>query len=136
MAESLPCSDGKSHLTTHYCSYLASWAKEISWQSVASRFRTSWQTVCRAVQSVAAYGLKNRKIDHVEAIGLDEVLWHKGHEYLTLVYQIDIGYRRLHHAEVRQGYRQGSTRTCNSCGTKRITPCHGHFTPNSLHKSR
>jgi len=95
VAESLPWSDGKSHLTTHYCSYLASWAKEISWQSVASRFRTSWQTVCRAVQGVVAYGLKNRKIDHVEAIGLDEVQWHKGHEYLTLVYQIDIGYRRL-----------------------------------------
>jgi transposase len=95
VAEALPWSDGKSHLTTHYCSYLASWAKEMSWQSVANRFRTSWQTVFRSVQAVVAYGLANRKIDNVTAIGVDEIQWHKGHQYLTLVYQIDIECKRL-----------------------------------------
>jgi len=95
VAEALPWSDGKSHLTTHYCSYLAGWAKEMSWKSVAERFRTSWQTVFRAVQTVVAYGLTNRKIDNVTAMGVDEIQWHKGHEYLTLVYQIDAECRRL-----------------------------------------
>jgi len=95
IVEAVPWSDGKSHLTIHYCNYLAGWAKEMSWKTVAARFRTSWQTVCRAVQSIVAYGLEHRRIDNVEAVGLDEIQWHDGHKYLTLVYQIDLGCRRL-----------------------------------------
>lgn len=95
VVEKLPWSDGKSHLTLHYCKYLAGWAKEISWQSAADRFRTSWQTVCRAVKSIVEYGLENRKVDNVAALGVDEIHWHKGQDYLTLVYQIDAGCRRL-----------------------------------------
>ncbi len=30
-------------------------------------------------------------------IGVDEVAWQKGHHYLTLVYQIDTGQKRLLH---------------------------------------
>ena len=32
---------------------------------------------------------------HVTAIGIDEIAWKKGHKYLTLVYQLDAGCRRL-----------------------------------------
>ena len=31
----------------------------------------------------------------MEAIGIDEVLWHKGYQFLTVVYQIDQRVRRL-----------------------------------------
>jgi transposase len=31
----------------------------------------------------------------VNAIGVDEIAWRKGHQYLTLVYQIDAGRIRL-----------------------------------------
>ena len=34
-------------------------------------------------------------IDEVTALGIDEVQYHKGHKYMTLVYQIDVGSRRL-----------------------------------------
>jgi transposase len=34
-------------------------------------------------------------MDGVEAIGVDEIQWRRGHKYLTLVYQIDDGCRRL-----------------------------------------
>ena len=34
-------------------------------------------------------------MDDVEAIGIDEVQWHRGHKYQTLVYQIDEGCKRL-----------------------------------------
>jgi len=30
-----------------------------------------------------------------QSIGIDEIHWHKGYHYLTLVYQIDEGCRRL-----------------------------------------
>jgi transposase len=44
---------------------------------------------------VVEYGLKHRDLEGVEAIGMDEIQYGKGHRYLTLVYQIDAGMRRL-----------------------------------------
>lgn len=95
VVEKIPWSDGKNHFTHYYAAFLANWAKDISWKRVAERFRTSWQTVGSAVEWVVDYGLKNRIIDDVTALGVDEIAWQKGHNYLTLVYQIDVGMRRL-----------------------------------------
>ena len=95
VVEHVPWAEGKNHLTHYYCKYLADWAKDISWKGVATRFRTSWQTVYKAVENIVAFGLENRTIDNVEALGVDEIQWQKGHKYLTLVYQIDHGSRRL-----------------------------------------
>lgn len=95
LVEKFPWSDGKNHLTKTYAAFLANWAKDLSWKRVAQRFRTSWQTVFMAVNMVVTYGLQHRKIDNVTAIGVDEIAWKKGHSYLTLVYQIDAGIRRL-----------------------------------------
>jgi len=95
VAEKIPWSDGKNHLTHHYCKYLADWAKEISWKRVAERFRTSWCTVRRSVEQIVTYGLKHREVEGVTALGVDEIQWRKGHDYLTLVYQIDKTKRRL-----------------------------------------
>jgi transposase len=95
VVEKIPWSDGKNHLTHYYCKYLADWAKEMAWKTVANRFHTSWQTVHRAVKKIVAYGLQHRRIDNVTALGIDEVQYHKGHKYMTLVYQIDKGCRRL-----------------------------------------
>ena len=95
IAEKIPWADGKNHLTHHYCKYLATWAKEISWKRVAERFRTSWCTVRRAVEQIVVYGLKHRDVEGVTALGVDEIQWRKGHDYLTLMYQIDKNKRRL-----------------------------------------
>jgi transposase len=95
VVEKVPWAEGKNHLTYFYIKYLSGWAKEMAWQTVASRFRTSWQTVHRSVQSIVKHGLEHRSIEDVTALGIDEVQWHKGHKYMTLVYQIDKGNRRL-----------------------------------------
>ena len=42
-----------------------------------------------------AWGLEHRVLSGIEAIGIDEIQWQRGHHYLTLVYQIDAGCRRL-----------------------------------------
>ena len=63
--EKVPWAAGKNHLTNIYIKYLAGWAKEMAWQIVANRFRTSWQTVHKAVQMTVEYGLKHRTIDNV-----------------------------------------------------------------------
>ena len=39
--------------------------------------------------------MEHRSLEGVESIGVDEVQWQKGHKYLTLVYQIDDGSKRL-----------------------------------------
>ncbi len=93
--EKVPWAKGKQHITHHYSKYIADWAKEMSWKAVATRFRTSWQTVFRAVKNTVAYGLNNRDLSGVSALGIDEVQFQKGHKYVTLVYQIDRGRRRL-----------------------------------------
>jgi transposase len=94
-AELLPWADGKHHLTTAYAVFLARWARRLSWREVAGIFRTSWESVFRAVAWVVEYGLAHRDLSGITAIGVDEVQFQKGHRYLTVVYQIDSAGRRL-----------------------------------------
>jgi len=93
--ERVPWADGKNHLTTTYQCFLAEWAKLLSWKQVARAFKTSWENVFRSVKMVVSWGLAHRSLDGIEAIGVDEVQWQKGHRYLTLVYQIDDNCKRL-----------------------------------------
>ena len=93
--EVVPWAEGKSPITTTYAWFLARWAKHLSWKEVAGIFRTSWDTVFRAVKLAVEWGLEHRDMTGIRAIGIDEVLWHRGHKYLTVVYQIDEHCRRL-----------------------------------------
>lgn len=58
-------------------------------------FQTSWDNVFRSVKMAVAWGLAHRNMENVTAIGIDEIAWKKGHKYLTMVYQIDAGCKRL-----------------------------------------
>ena len=82
-------------MTTAYVVFLARWARRLSWREVAGIFRTSWESVFRAVAEVVEYGLTHRDLSGITAIGVDEVQFQKGHRYLTVVYQIDRSCRRL-----------------------------------------
>lgn len=93
--EQVPWATGKSRLTHSYAWFLANWAKRLSWKEVARVFHTTWQQVEKAVDYAVRWGLVHRDLKDVEAIGIDEVQWQKGHKYLTLVYQIDAGRKRL-----------------------------------------
>ena len=93
--EQVPWAEGKNHLTTAYQWFLATWAKVLSWRQVARAFRTTWDNVFRSVKMAVAWGLSHRSLEGIEAIGVDEVQWQKGHKYLTLVYQIDKHCKRL-----------------------------------------
>jgi len=88
---------GKSPTTIAMQVFLARWAQRLSWKQVADIFWVNWQTVFRSVRAVVSYGLAHRDLSGVEAIGVDEVAYRRGHRYLTLVYQIDEGRRRLLH---------------------------------------
>jgi transposase len=108
--EMVPWCDGKNHLTTTYRWYLATWAKRLSWSEVASVFRTSWDGVCRAVDHAVEWGLAHRDLSGLTAVGIDEVAWGRGHTYLTLVYDIGGGSRRL--LAVARERTEASLRSC------------------------
>ena len=63
--ERVPWAQGKSPMTTEYKWFLARWARRMCWKEVS------------------------------EVFGVDEVQWHKGHKYQTVVYQLDKGQKRL-----------------------------------------
>ena len=93
--EKLPWAQGKSRLTEAYVWFLAGWAKRLSWKQVAEAFHSSWDTVFRAVSRAVEWGLAHRSLEGLSAIGIDEVAWQKGYPFLTVVYQLDAGARRL-----------------------------------------
>jgi transposase len=95
VAEKLPWSDGKHHSTKAHMLFLARWARKLSWKETAEAFHTSWDRVHDAVEYVVHWGLEHRTLESIYAIGVDEIQYAKGHQYLTLVYQIDQGFTRL-----------------------------------------
>jgi transposase len=108
--EMVPWCDGKNQLTTTYRWFLSTWAKRLSWSEVASIFRTSWDSVFRAVDHAVEWGLARRDLSKLKALGIDEIAWSCGHHYLTLVYDIGGEVRRL--LAVAEDRTEASLRLC------------------------
>jgi transposase len=103
--EAMPWNQGKSPYAKAYKLFLARWARRLSWKETATVFGASWDAVCRSVKWVVDWGLQHRDLSGVTALGVDELHWgrgKKGSNFLTLVYQIDAGSRRLLHVGVRR----------------------------------
>jgi len=95
IVEGVPWGDGKHSQTIEQRQFLANWARRLSWSEVAECFHTSFGKVYRAVKWMVDWGLKNRDLDNIESIGVDEIQIHHGQNYATLVYQIDSENKRL-----------------------------------------
>jgi transposase len=98
VVEHIPWSDGKRPVTCTMMSFLARWARRLSWRDTARAFQTSWEAVYRSVEWFVEWGLEHRQLHGVEAIGVDEIHWGHGlraDNFLTVIYQIDAGCRRL-----------------------------------------
>lgn len=96
--EHMPWNRGKSPYAEAYMIFLARWARRLSWKETAEIFSASWDAVRRSVQWVVDWGLAHRDLAGVTAIGIDELHHGRGKgslNFLTLVYQIDRGSRRL-----------------------------------------
>jgi transposase len=87
---------GKGRLTTAFAYFLGMWARELPWSRVAERFTATWYSVCLGVKLLVSYGRANQDLSGVTAIGVDEIAVGRGQNgYLTVVYQLDSGCRRL-----------------------------------------
>ena len=93
--ERVPWAQGKQQATKALGSFLASWARRLSWKETATVFGVSWDRVCRAVGMVVAWGRERVSLEGVATIGVDEIAWQSGHRCLTLACQLDTGRRRL-----------------------------------------
>ena len=96
--EHVPWSQGKRPVTVAMMCFLSRWARRLSWRETARAFHTSWECVHRSVKWFVQWGLAHRKLEGVEAIGVDEIHWGKSkraNSFLTVIYQIDRHCRRL-----------------------------------------
>jgi len=93
--EEVPWAMGKHTLCKAYMQFLAHWARKVSWKETAQAFHTTWEKVFHAVEYVVQWGLEHRQLDHIRAIGVDEIQYGRGHQYLTLVYEIEAACQRL-----------------------------------------
>ncbi len=111
--EALPWSLGKRPWTLSMMVFLARWARRLSWREVAEVFQVSWEAVYRSVAWMVEWGLARRVLVDVRAIGVDELHWRKGTQaqnFVTLIYQVDAGCRRLLWVGLRRTqrtFRQG-----------------------------
>jgi len=93
--EQMPWNLGKCRLTIPLIIIIASWARELSWQQTADLFEVNWRQVSSAVETAVQFGLERCNTADVTLIGIDEISRRKGHKYLTQVYEIAAGNRRL-----------------------------------------
>lgn len=93
--EKTPWADGKHELTCVYQWFLAGWAKRLSWSQTAEAFGTSWYNVFHSVERAVEWGRRHMDLTGITAIGMDEMQWGVGHWYVTVVYQINEGCKRL-----------------------------------------
>lgn len=98
VVEHIPWSDGKRPVTCAMMGFLARWARRLSWLETARAFQTSWDMVYRSVEWFVEWGLAHRLVSGVQSLGVDEIHWGRGlraNNFLTVIYQIDAGCRRL-----------------------------------------
>jgi transposase len=109
----MPWSEGKRPWTLAMMVFLARWARRLSWREVAEVFHVSWDAVYRSVSWIVAWGLARRVLKGVRAIGVDELQHSKGKRaknFVTLIFQVDSGCRRLLWVGLRRTqrtFRQG-----------------------------
>ena len=98
VVEQIPWSDGKRPVTCAMMGFLARWARRLSWRETAQVFQTSWESVYCSVEWFVQWGLAHRRLQGVEALGVDGIHWGHGlraDNFLTVIYQIDASCRRL-----------------------------------------
>jgi len=102
ITEEVPWCDGKHTQTVEYRQFLANWARRLSWSETAECFGTTIGKVFRSVKWIVDWGLKHRDLSGVTEIGVDEIQRSNGHNYMTLLYQLNDDNKRLLEVEPKR----------------------------------
>ena len=95
IVEYMPWAIGKRPVTKVFAIFLSKWAKRLSWSEAGEIFKVSYDIVYASVKYVVDFGLKNRILKDINAIGIDEILFKRGRQFVTLIYEITNGSKRL-----------------------------------------
>lgn len=90
-AVKLPWAEPSSRFTVLIERLAIDWLKAASQSVVAQQLRLSWDEVHAIQERAVERGLKRRKAETVERLGIDEKSFTRGHRYFTLVNDLDQG---------------------------------------------
>ncbi len=89
--------EGKCRMTNTYKLFLDNWPSASVGRKLPRFSAQAVQQRYRAVKWCVCWGLVHRTLTNIESIGVDEIQYRRGHTYMTLVYQLDAGCKRLLH---------------------------------------
>lgn len=87
--ERIPWAEPWQRVTHSLTRAVAALARELNWAAVAAHFSLNWKTVEAVVEGAVLWGLAHRRWSPLHVLGIDEVSRRKGHQYLTVVYDLD-----------------------------------------------
>jgi len=87
--EDFPWAEPWARVTTALAHAVAVLARQMSWHQTATHYRLNWKTVASVVRRAVEYGLRERRRQPLHLLGIDEVSRRKGHQYLTVVYDLE-----------------------------------------------
>jgi len=85
----VPWAEPGSRFTALFEALVIDWLQEASISGVARLLRLSWDEVDGVMKRAVKRGLERRKLEVVARIGVDETSFAKGHEYVTVVNDLD-----------------------------------------------
>jgi transposase len=110
----LPWAESSSRFTALFEALAIEWLKQASQKAVAGQLGLSWDEIHAMMERAVERGLGRRKAEPVSQIGIDEKAFGKGHDYMTLVNDLNRS-RVLYVAQERKqssldGFRESLTR--------------------------
>lgn len=101
----VPWTEDGSPFTAPFEMLVIGWYHEASFAALARRLCMSWNQVAGIQDRAVARGLARRDLTQPKTIGVDETSFKKGHDYATVVNDLEAPGHVLHVAE---GRRQGA----------------------------
>jgi transposase len=89
--ERIPWAELWQRVTQELAREVATLARDLPWLRIAVHVGLNWKTVEAIVEGAVLWGLAHRRWHPLHVIGIDEVSRRKGHQYLTIVYDLERG---------------------------------------------
>jgi transposase len=87
----LPWAEGSSRFTALFERLAIDWLKAASQKAVSERLALSWDEIHGIMERAVKRGLERRQAEPVPLLGIDEKAFQKGHQYFTLVNDLERG---------------------------------------------
>ena len=85
VTEDVPWARARARHTIAFEQLVAWWTQRCDRTTVAAALRVDWETVTTIIGRVVAEELTDARFDHLTRLGVDEISYAKGHQFLTVV---------------------------------------------------